>query len=412
MSVKNRKLVLVLVAVFTLLQIAVLMVFGYTSYDDSDAYIQIAKDCVACGEPYPVSTQINELPFLWNVGAINAVTASLALFGSITPLLVIYALLKGLTALLFYAVSDKLLGQKTALVCLLLYVFYPANYGEATTTLSELPFVFFIMLGLWMALVRNAFLAGGVCMALANWFRPMGLVFMAAVVIYLIYQWRKTPTAVGMRTFLSHGGKLLAGFALVVCLIGFTAKHRTGLFLYQAKTGWMNLADFYTGYSPESLAVRDNEQWNVSQKDSAWCSFFMQWLKEHPKEYVARMPRKVAETYVSDNVNMCVFAPDKRYTSVSLRTLIERFPSFSAVQWFTSYNLLYYYFLLLAALVSMRRFCMRSYLLPVACILLGTLLLMLVGFHGDARFHQPFMPFIIMLSALCFMPAKEAGKTR
>jgi len=37
-------------------------------------------------------------------------------------------------------------------------------------------------------------------------------------------------------------------------------------------------------------------------------------------------------------------------------------------------------------------------LLPISIVLLGTILLLLVG-HGEARFHIPFMPFVIMLAA-------------
>ena len=391
----------VVVVTFTLLQLLVLLVFGYTSYDDSDAYISLARDCIQHNEPYPVKDQLYTLPFLWNVGAINAVVASLALTGSVMPLLVLYSLLKGLTAALFYLLTKKLLGKKTAVVCLLLYIIYPANYGESTTALSELPFMFFVMLGMWLAIANDRLFLGGLCFALANWFRPMSIVFLLALIIFLIYQWRKATDTSRGRTLCRRGGLLLSGYVLMICLIGFSTMHRTGLFLYQAKTGWMNLADYSTNNSPESLAIRDNESWNVSQKDSAWCSLFMQWLKANPVKYISQMPRKVAETYVSDNVNMCVFAPDKRYSSVSLRTLIRQFPSFSPVQWLTLFNLLYYYLLLLTALFSMRFFRLKSHLLPLSCILIGTALLMLVGFHGDARFHQPFMPFIIMLSSLC-----------
>ena len=42
---------------------------------------------------------------------------------------------------------------------------------------------------------------------------------------------------------------------------------------------------------------------------------------------------------------------------------------------------------------------MRTILLPGSIIALGTLLLLFVG-HGEARFHIPFMPFIIMMAAL------------
>ena len=399
----QRKSVMAVVATFTLLQLAVLFLFGYTSYDDSDSYISIARECIANGEPYPVSSLINEIPFLWNVGAINAVAASLALTGSIMPLMVVYSLLKGLTALLFYLLSKHLFGHRTAMVCLLLYVLYPANYGESTTVLSELPFMFFIMLGMWLALARNYYFLGGLMFAMANWFRPMSLVFIATVIIYLVYQKFRSEAPASVHKILKRTGALLTGYVLMICVIGFSSMHRTGLFLYQAKTGWMNLADFYTNNSQESLTVRDRTDWNVAQKDSAWCSIFIEWLKDHPGEYISKMPQKIAETYVSDNVNMCAFAPDKRYTTVSLKTLIDLFPRLIPAQWFTFLNLVFYYFLLLTALASLWRFKWKSHLLPLSCILIGTLLLMLIGFHGDARFHQPFMPFFIMLSSLYVM---------
>lgn len=405
------KLPLVLIVVFTLLQLGVLALFGYTPYHDSDSYLYIAEECVRLGQPYPVKELLCEIPFLWNIGSINAVVASMALTGSVMPLLVVYSLMKGATAALFYSLAKRLLGAKIALACLVIYVLYPANYGEGTSALTELPFMFFIMLGMWVALVRNRFFLGGMVFAFANWFRPMGVVFLLAVIIFLLFPSAK-PTGTRHRRIgkdgawqIGKGGawRLLAGYVAMVCLIGFATMHRTGLFLYQSKTGWMALAEYSTGHSPGALAVRDNNSWSVVQKDSAWKAVFMQWLAEHPGEYVGQMPRKLAETYVSDNVNMCVYVPGKTresmYEEVSLRTLIQRFPRLSALQWFTVANLLFYYLLLLAAVASLCHFRPDTHLLPVAIIALGTLILLLVG-HGEARFHQPFMPFVIMLSAL------------
>lgn len=388
------------VAIFTSLQFLVLLLFGYTPYNDSESYIYIARECISYGEPYPVKALLNDIPFLWNIGAINAVAASLALTGSVVPLLIIYSLLKGLTALLFYLLSRRLFGPKTALLCLLLYVLYPANYGESTSTLSELPFMFFVMLGMWLSIVRSRYLLGGVMIAVANWFRPMGIVFVVSVVIFIVYQWKKGDKPLSAASLFRKGGGFLFGYILMICLIGFCSMQRTGLFLYQSKTGWMNLSDYYTDNKRESLAVRDNENWNVSQKDSAWCSMFIHWLGEHPGEYVSDIPRKIALTYVSDNVNMCVYTSDKTYDSLSLPTLIRQFPSYSAAQWIAVLNLVFYYLLLLTAAASLRRFSMKSHVLPLTCILVGTLVLIIIGYHGEARFHQPFMPFFIMLSAL------------
>ena len=391
MQDSHRQLILILITVFTLLQLVILVVFGYTPYPDSDGYQLLAQEAIQYGELYPVSTLINEYPFLWNIGSINITAISLALFRSIVPLLVVYALMKGLTAWMFYALTRKICGSHTALIALVIYLLYPANYGESTSLLSELPFMFFIMLGLYLSIVKKMSLFGGMMLALANWFRPMGIVFLVALMIYFLFKWRNSL-------------KLLIGYVAMITIIGCASMYRTGLFLYQAKTGWMALMDYSSDHAPESLMVLERSDWNVSQKDSAWQSLFFDWLKDHPTEYVKQMPTKLVNTYVSDNVNMCTFIPGKAdkeymYEEVSMQTLINSFPKYSAVQWLTILNLIIYLCIIVSAISSMLYFNFSKYLMPVSIIVIGTLLLLLVG-HGEARFHIPFMPFFIMLSAL------------
>lgn len=391
MQDRHRQLILGLIVLFTILQLVVLFVFGYTPYPDSNGYLYLAQESLQYGEPYPVSSQLNEYPFLWNIGAINITALSLALFHSVTPLLVLYSLMKGITAWLFYAITDKICGSKPAFIALLIYLIYPANYGESTSLLSELPFMFFVFLGMYLSTVRNHSFLGGMMLAIANWFRPMSVVFLLAIIIFFLIKWRKSL-------------KLVLGYGAMIALIGFCTMHRTGLFLYQAKTGWMALADYSTNHTPESMQVREHQEWNVIQKDSAWQSIFFDWLKDHPTEYIQQIPTKLVNTYVSDNVNMCTFIPDKAdkeymYEEVSMQTLMSSFPKLSAVQWLTLLNLTFYFFIVLSALASLLYFKKDTYLLPLCIIILGTLLLLFFG-HGEARFHIPFIPFIMMLSAL------------
>jgi hypothetical protein len=188
MQDSHRQLTYILIAVFTLLQLVILAIFGYTPYPDSDGYQLLAQEAIEYGEPYPVSSLINDYPFLWNIGPINMTAASLALCHSITPLLVIYALMKGTTAWLFYAVTSKICGARTAFIALIIYIVYPANYGESTSLLSELPFMFFIMLGVYLSIVRNHSLLGGMMLAIANWFRPMAIVFLLSMIIYFLFK--------------------------------------------------------------------------------------------------------------------------------------------------------------------------------------------------------------------------------
>lgn len=391
MQNRYHKLTILIIVLFTLLQIIILSIFGYTPYPDSDGYLLLAKESVECGEPYPIVSQLYKYPFLWNIGSINTVALSLTLCNSIIPLLFVYSLMKGLTAWFLYALTKKICSPKIAIITLVLYVIYPANYGEGTSLLSELPFMFFIMMGLYFSVIRNWFLIGGMTLAFANWYRPMAIVFLLALFIFYLLSWQKCI-------------RLFIGYVIMIIIIGSICFYRTSLFLYQAKSGWMALTDYSTHHSTESMKVRENKDWNIAQKDSAWQSLFVEWLKDHPMEYASQMPRKLVDTYVSDNVNMCTFIPDKTekeymYEEVSLGTLIQRFPNYSPVQWLTLLNLIIYYVFLTTAVASFFYFRKDYCLLAISIIVLGTILLLFVG-HGEARFHIPFMPFIIMLSAL------------
>ena len=390
MQDSHRQLSIVLIVVFTILQLVILAIFGYTPFPDSDGYQILAHEALKYGEPYPVRALLNEYPFLWNIGSINITAASLALFHSMTPLLVVYALMKGITAGLFYALTRKIWGSQTAFVALVIYLLYPANYGESTSLLSELPFMFFSMLGLYLSIVKRMSFSGGMMLAVANWFRPMAIVFLLAMIICFLFKWRKSL-------------KLVLGYLVMITIIGCATMHRTGLFLYQAKSGWMALMDYSSNHAPASIEVQERSDWNVVQKDSAWQSLFIDWMKEHPTEYVHQMPDKLVNTYVSDNVNMCTFIPDKTdkeymYEEVSMQTLMNDCPDFSAVQWLTVINLIIYSCIIVCAFLSLFYF-NKTYLLPLGIVLIGTLVLLVVG-HGETRFHIPFMPFFIMLSAL------------
>ena len=101
-----------IIIAFTITQFIVLWIIGYTPYPDSEGYIILAKECVASGEPYPISWKMNELPFIWNVGAINIVAFSLKFFHTITPVLWIYCIIKGATAWLPINYQKKYLMSK------------------------------------------------------------------------------------------------------------------------------------------------------------------------------------------------------------------------------------------------------------------------------------------------------------
>lgn len=393
----SKGLVLTIVFVFTILQLATIFIFKYTPYPDSNGYIILAKECIAAGEPYPIMDKSSALPFIWNVGAINLVALSLWITGSVLPLMVFYAFLKGFSAFLVYSICKMLFKPSTAFICLLLYVFYPANYGEATCVQSELPFTFFILLGVYLSLRQHS-MVGGAFLCFANWIRPMGIVFLLSLLLFVCMK-RKYRSCI----------HLIAGYAVVFLLIGSFTYARTGYFITQAKTGWMALLQYSVDHSPyDDAYFTKADGLNAVQSDSLWRSNMIRWVQEYPSEYVKQMPHKFAATYVSDNVNLSAFLPNKEqrtylYGELSILSLLHSFPNYTWVQWLTAYNLLYYYTLLFAFLVGciilLRQRAYISLSLPLSVVFFGTMILLLVG-HGEARFHGPLMPFILILSAV------------
>lgn len=399
----------VVIGVFTLMQLIVLLLFGYTPYHDSNCYIDIAQQCIEAGEPYPTTRQIQEVEFIWNMGAIHFSYLSLLLFKSITPLLVLYAFMKGMTAWMVYRIARHLYGKRTAWITLILYVIYPANYGECTSTLTELPFIFFSFLGMIFALRDKTILLGGICMAIANWVRPMGIVFIVTMCAYYLFRRNESKKRMSY---------LCGAYIATIFLFGSLYYLRTGYFIYQAKTGWMALMQYswdhdkdkqtdYPLFEHGNPMYYDENQTNAIDRDHIWQQNFLVWLPHNLGEYLSQMPEKLWRTYISDNMNMCTFIPHKQereymYEEVSMEKLYADFPHYSPVQVLTIINLAYYYCLLIAFCVviymAYRKKQLGKYVIPITITAFGTILLLLVG-HGETRFHTTFIPFFMMMAA-------------
>ncbi len=401
----TKQLVWSIIVCFVIFQLVTLFVFGYTPYPDSNGYILLAKECVEHNTFYPMN--LTDIHFLWNIGSINAVVLSLYLFNSIYPLLLFYSILQGLSAWFVYDIAKKLFNDRIAFISLLLFVCYPANYGGGTSVLSETPFIFFSLFSLALFLRGNNFISG-ITLALANYFRPLALVFIVAMLVYSIFKKRRFVV-------------LLIGYTIITCSIGLANYIVKDRFFTQGAMGWMGLMQYswdhdsdkeedYLLFNGKDPNIIENESYDCLQRDSVWRSHFLMWVAQNKMEYIKQMPEKVVRTYISDNVNFCTFLPDKHnkvymYDEISITKLIDDFPRYSAVQVLVILNLLYYYILLVTAIIGFCMCVVRGNVsvaaLPATAIIAGTLMLMAVG-HGEARFHQPFMPMFILFSS-CFL---------
>lgn len=86
----NATKIILIISIFTLLQVIILLLFKYTPYPDSESYFFLAKECIKYNDIYPAKEIINQYPFIWNIGSINITILALKLFKSIIPLLILF----------------------------------------------------------------------------------------------------------------------------------------------------------------------------------------------------------------------------------------------------------------------------------------------------------------------------------
>ena len=417
---------------FLLLLLGVLIVFGYTPTNDGEGYIEYAQIAIADRQPYPTLHHIIGKPYIWNMGIINLVALSLGLTKSLYPLLILFCIMKALTAWLLAHTTAKLFNRQTALIALILYILYPNNWGQSTMLSSEIPMLFFTMLAVFLSLSKlslsklstlnsplslhsklstlNSQLSGAL-FALANWFRPVAAIFLLALVVYFFLfrrgQWKKLTLY------------LLSGYAFVVLLIGTSCYLRTGYFLYQADSLWFNMAEatyetdsqphYNTEVFPEGTAryIDDMQHKTAIECSHIWRERSLKWLSEHPVEYLKKVPARLYYIYQNDIDNLAAFLPTKtdaakNYITLPLGSLRTQFSQLSAVQYFALLATILYLLLLLLAIAGALRLMLngrwREAFLPVFIIIAASLALALL-IHGETRFKAPFMPFLFMLAA-------------
>lgn len=409
------RVVMLLAAVYLVVLLAVLFIFGYTPTNDGVGYLEYAQKCLQQGQPYPTAQLYSEIPFVWNVGIINLTELSLWISGSIMPLLVLMCVMKAATALFMSLIASRLIHHNVAILAMMLYIIYPNNWGQSTMLSSEIPADCLLMAAMWLALsshtIRSMF-ASGLLMALANWFRPTAPIFLGSLFLYFLF-FHRQRLALRM-------GSMLLGYGLFVGVVGTSCYLRTGHFVYQARSYWFSMVDeCYDGAPvaphwgqpvwPEGTPryIENHEQMDCFEYEKIWKQRSLDWLRSHKTDYLKKVPGRLYYMYQSDYDNMPVFLSNKaqaenNYITIPFHHLLSEASSMNGAQWLSLFCLLLYgLLLLLAAMGTIRLVRGRQWqqlFLPLFIVVGGSLALVLV-MHGETRFKDPLMPFIFILAA-------------
>ena len=405
----------VLATIFLVWLLAVLFIFGYTPTNDGVGYLEYAEHCLKEGAPYPTRSIYQTEPFIWNIGIINLTELSLWLSGSLWPLLIVLCFMKAATCLLVGLTAERLFSHRVAVIAMLLFMLYPNNWGQSTMISSEIPSTCLALAAVYLVVSRGRswrmMAVSGLLLGIANWFRPTALIFIIAIILYLLLFERQHVV--------KRLGCLLAAFGLFAVSVGTLCYLRTGHFVYQARSYWFSMVDeCYDGAPvgphwgqpiwPKGYPryVENHEEMDCFQLEQIWKERSLDWLKEHKVEYLKKIPGRLYYMYLSDYDYLSAFLSDKskaenNFITLPYRSLLSKASTMNLAQWLSLVCQLCYFCLLAAAIYSscrlLRRRRYRQLFLPLFILIGGSLAIILV-MHGETRFKDPFMPFLFMLA--------------
>lgn len=286
------------------IQIVILCTYwDMPNHDDAASYQELAQECVDKGTWYPGAHSVNE-PFIFGPAYINLLVLLHHLFDSFYVVRLLNLILNVLMLFEVFLLTKRLFDKNTGYIAALLYMFTFSNLYLPIAMLTDLPFAFLLLTALLLCLEKKLFLLilAGVLMALANWFRPLALVFLIAVIVWFVVDKRKWL----------HYAALIVPLLFTVFVIGQSAKARTGYFVYQSVSGGYNLAmssfdkanglvNFNGFGDPDNYIYLTRPiTFDYMERDSFLKKAAVRWIIENPGKYVSQLPLKLGALYCED----------------------------------------------------------------------------------------------------------------
>lgn len=399
----EKKLPVVFWVVFVLwviLQIALVIIYwDMPNHDDAKVYVKLASECIALDTWYP-DTHNHYDTFIFGPGYVNLLIGINQLFGSFSVVRLLNLCMN--IAMLFEVrlLATRIFSKKTGDYAAILYMLTFSNLYLPIALLTDLPFTFLLLTALLLCHTDRLLLVAvaGVLVALANWFRPLALVFLFVILLLFIVHKRRWHVYVA----------LLFPVVLTVFLIGQSAKARTGYFVYQAVSGGFNLAmsSFdkanglvnFSGFSdPDNYISLPPGDYSYVERDRLLKQASIRWISENPLVYLSQFPFKLIVLYCEDTWTERV-KPDMGFRVVLSKLGDDRWKRMVLICRLALKSSVYYIILALFLYYVWQQRCnlLQERNLYLLIPLLGTAVTVL--FVITSRYHYPYM-FVITIYA-------------
>jgi hypothetical protein len=410
----DRRLIGWALAASLLVRIAVIHLVPWRPWFDDAFYFRAA---VQLSQGLGYLDDIGRITAYFPVGYPLSLSLVFRVFGA-SLLVAQYAnaLMSIATMALIHALARSYgMSARTALLSALFWGLLPNQIVSPLVTMAEIPFTFALTLGVFLlvrqprSLWRDA--SAGLVFGWATLIRPQAL-FVPFILLV---------TASSLHALRTSFKPLLGRMIVVaLCLAAVVApwtyrNYQTfHTFVLVSTNGGENLlignnpATEQRYRAPKTFypAELDITTMPELERDRLGSRLAKDYLRAHPLEALIRAPRKLWHMYRSDlGVTNWVWGNNQR----------EGTPAYYLCQALTQLS----YLLVLAAgaiwlVLAFRRQLpagLRSFAIVAACLISYFSLITLI-FFGDARYHQPLMPFFAIAAACCFADAAQGARRR
>lgn len=397
-----QKILYVVFPCWVFLQVVLLIRYwDFPLHDDAEAYASLVRGCIQADTWYPNVSHLYS-DYIFAPGYLNLWIAIGKLTGDLSAIKLLNLFLNVTLSLEVYYLARKLFDAQAAKWSLLLYCALYSNGFLVIAPLSDLPFVWCMVSAICAVVYRKgyALAAAGILLAAGNWIRPLAVVFLVPLVVYMRGSHYK------LREFLLTGSFL----CLTVFVIGKATERRLGFFSFQSTTSGFNLAmssfEGATGLvnfnfsSAEHFRPFSHERDRLTfqEKDRMLLDRSIGWIQEHPWEYLRQIPLKLILLYSIDTWPERVLPGKGLYgTLPGLKEDPPAFLAWAAGMVLKSFFFYCVLFLFLLYLWTGKKHCLRKENSFLLIPLLGTLATL--PFVITERYHYPFVPFLILYGA-------------
>lgn len=381
-------------ALFVALRLTVLLL---PVVPTSDAAWYVGRGIeIAAGHGY---AEHGVLTAYWPVGYPAFLAALFTIFGPNVFVIKVANLVFGCGTLFLIERLSKAIfsSSRVGLLAMFLYAIYPNQVAYSALALTEIPFTFLLLLGIWVFVRRQSVFTAGLCglvMGAATLVKTQTVIFPALMLAG--YGWTHREHLCPSRFICLCAATYLACFAVILPW-SMRNYHVFGTFVLVSTNGGPTLyggnnQNATGGYISENLVPPNlrPDPANQVAVDKANRAAALVWISGHPRQALSLIPAKIWHLWAPDGEGEWGF--EGGYTGYANH--IGLFRTLRVI------NQLYYGALLLLAAGAFTLLLLRMplpsvwlYLCPI--IVLDTTFVSVL-FSGQSRFHFPVMPWLIM----------------